>query len=203
MTNRAANNEVVSFARAADGTLTPVNRYPTRGNGIGVDFDTQGGLRLSKDHRFLYACNPGSDDVTVFAVNGAQLTFLQRVYAGDQPLSIALFGDIAYVMDGSVAGNGVTGFTVANNGRLRPLPNSFRALSSPIAVPGDVEFSPDGRSLIVTGKVGNFIDVFRVRDNGLLSGPQRNPGASQGERTFAATSATTGFCSRWNPVFRP
>lgn len=34
MTNRAANNEVVSFARAADGTLTSVNRYPTRGNAI-------------------------------------------------------------------------------------------------------------------------------------------------------------------------
>lgn len=192
MTNRAANNEVVSFARAADGTLTQANRYSTGGNGIGVDFDTQHGLRLSKDHRFLYACNPGSDNVTVFSVNGTQLTRIQQVYAGDQPLSITLSEGIAYVLDGSVAGNGVTGFIVASNGSLRPLSDSFRALSSPIAVPGDVEFSPNGRSLIVTGKVGNFIDVFQVRDNGLLSMPQHNPGAPNGRRTFAATFRDDG-----------
>ena len=95
MTNRADDNEVVSFARSADGRLTQVHRYSTGGNGIGVDFDTQGGLRLSKDNRFLYACNPGSDNVTVFAVNGTRLTLLQKVYAGDQPLSITLFGNLA------------------------------------------------------------------------------------------------------------
>lgn len=192
MTNRADNNEVVSFARAADGTLSEVNRYSTGGNGIGVDFDTQHGLRLSKDHRFLYACNPGSDNVTVFAVNGTQLGMIQKVYAGDQPLSITLSGNIAYIMDGSVAGNGVTGFTVASDGRLTPIPDSFRALSSPIAVPGDVEFSPDGNSLVVTGKVGNFIDVFQVRDNGLLSMPKHNPAAPDGRRTFAAAFRDDG-----------
>lgn len=156
MTNRAENNEVVAFRRATDGTLKEVNRYSTGGNGIGVDFDTQGGLRLSKDHRFLYACNPGSDTVTVFTVKGTQLTGVQEVYAGDQPLSITFSGNLAYVLDGSVAGNGVTGFTVTANGRLRLIPNCFRALSSPIAVPGDVEFNPNGNALIVTGKVGNF-----------------------------------------------
>lgn len=50
MTNRAAKNQVVAFNRAADGTLTEVG-----GNGIGVDFDTQGGLTLSADDRYLYA----------------------------------------------------------------------------------------------------------------------------------------------------
>jgi hypothetical protein len=81
------------------------------------------------------------------------LTLLQRVYAGDQPLSITFSGNLAYVLDGSVAGNGITGFTVGNDGRLTPIPDSFRALSSPIAVPGEVQFSPDGRSIVVTGKV--------------------------------------------------
>lgn len=190
MTNRAENNEVVSFARAADGTLTQVHRYSTGGNGIGVDFDTQHGLRLSTDHRFLYACNPGSDNVTVFAVDGTRLTFLQKVYAGDQPLSITISGNVAYVLDGSVAGNGITGFTVRKNGMLQPLPDSFRDLSSPIAVPGDVEFSPNGRSLIVTGKVGSLIDVFQVRENGLASGPRPNPSA--GPRPFAAAFREDG-----------
>src|SRR3712207_8223585 len=47
------------------------------------DLDTTGGLRLSPDRRFLYAVNAGSDDVTVFAVSGTDLRFLQKVPAGD------------------------------------------------------------------------------------------------------------------------
>lgn len=188
MTNRAGNNEVVAFGRAADGTLVQTGRYPTRGNGIGVDFDTQGGLMLSSDHRFLYAANPGSDDVSVFGVHGTRLTFIQKVYAGDQPLSIARFGNLLYVLDGSVAGNQITGFTVAANGTLTPLPNSTKALSSPIAVPGDIVFSPDGRLLVVTQKVASTIgftlDVFRMGADGLPSDPV--PNNSFGPRPFAA-----------------
>ena len=190
MTNRAANNEVVAFSRATDGTLTQTGRYSTRGNGIGVDFDTQGGLTLSRDHRFLYACNPGSDNVTVFAVNGSTLTFLQKVYAGDQPLSITLYGNLAYVLDGSVAGNGITGFTVAANGTLTPIPNSFKMLSSPIAVPGEVRFSPNGRFLVVTHKVGSALDVFKVGANGLVSDPTPYP--SFGPRPFAVAFQNNG-----------
>ncbi len=183
MTNRARNNEVVAFRREADGTLRQTNRYSTGGSGIGVDFDTQDGLTLSTDHRFLYACNPGSDNVTVFAVNADRLTLLQRVYAGDQPLSIALSGDLAYVLDGSVAGNGITGFTVRADGTLKAIPDSFKALSSPIAVPGDVKFTPDGRTLVVTGKVGSILDVFKVRPDGLVSNPIQN--SSFGPRPFS------------------
>lgn len=190
MTNRARANRVVAFSRAADGTLTETRSYLTGGNGIGVDFDTQGGLTLSADHRFLYACNPGSDNVTVFAVDGARLFPIQRASAGDQPLSITFSGNLAYVLDGSVAGNGVTGFTVGSDGRLTPIPDSFRALSSPIAVPGEVQFSPDGQSLIVTGKVGSIIDVFAVGSDGLLSDPVQN--ASAGPRPFAAAFRNDG-----------
>ena len=70
------------------------------------------------------------------------------------------------MLDGSVAGNQITGFTVAANGTLTPLPNSTKALSSPIAVPGDIVFSPDGRLLVVRQKVASTIgftlDVFRM-----------------------------------------
>lgn len=183
MTNRAKDNEVIAFNRAADGTLNQTGRYSTGGSGIGVDFDTQGGLTLQRNHRFLYACNPGTDDVTVFAVDGSKLTRIQRVYAGDQPLSITLSGNLAYVLDGSVAGNGITGFRVGDDGKLTPIPDSFRSLSSDIAVPGDVEFSPNGRSIVVTGKVGSILDVFKVRDNGRLSQAVQNKSA--GPRPFA------------------
>ena len=194
MTNRAGNNEVIAFSRAADGTLKQTGRYSTRGNGIGVDFDAQGGLRLSPNNRFLYACNPGSDDITVFAVNGSALTFLQKVYAGDQPLSLTMFGNLLYVMDGSVATTQITGFTISAEGTLTPLPNSTKSLSSPIAVPGQVQFSPDGKLLTVTQKVastiGPTIDVFQIGANGLPSDPIQN--RSFGMRPFAEAFRNDG-----------
>jgi len=191
MTNRSTDNEIISYRRAANGALTRVGSMSTRGNGIGTDLDTQGALRLSADNRFLYAANAGSDDVTVFSVNGTQLTFLQKVYAGDLPNSLTIHGNLLYVLDGSVAGNGIRGFRRTADGTLTPLPFSFRLLSSPIAVPGQVEFSPDGRFLLVTQKTTNVlltppdaIDVFRVLPGGLtLPMPQRM--ASNGLRPFS------------------
>lgn len=198
MTNKTGDNRIVRYRRAADGTLTRVGSVSTHGFGQGVDLDTQGALRLSSDHRFLYAPNPGSDDVTVFAVRGTQLTFLQKVPAGDQPNSLALHDDLLYVLDGSVAGNGVLGFRVAANGTLTKLQGSFRRLSSPIAVPGDVEFSPDGRLLLVTQKTTAVtlspriaIDAFQIGRDGYASAtPTRN--ASHGVRPFSLAFRNNG-----------
>jgi len=191
MTNATADNRIIRYSRAADGALSKVGSISTRGNGIGVDLDTQGGLRLSSDHRFLYAVNAGSDEITVFSVDGTDLTFLQKVYAGDQPNSLTIHDDLLYVLDGSVAGNGILGFKVASDGTLTEIPDSFRLLSSPIAVPGQVEFSPDGRRLLVTEKTTNVllppenaIDSYRVRDDGLTSSTPRRI-ASHGLRPFS------------------
>jgi 6-phosphogluconolactonase (cycloisomerase 2 family) len=187
LTNKPEGNEVIAFDRALNGALTQTGRYATGGYGIGSDFDTQGGLVLSDDHHFLYACNPGSDSLTVFGVNGSQLTFLQKVAAGDEPLSITMSGKLLYVLDGSVAATQITGFTVAGSGTLTPLPGSTKALSSPIAVPGEVLFSPDGRLLAVTHKVpgrfGPTLDTFQIDSDGLPGDPV--PNQSFGMRPFA------------------
>ena len=190
MTNRAGRNEVVTFRRAATGALTFTGRVATGGSGQGVDFDTQGGLTLSANRRFLYACNPASDSVTVFTVTGSRLRARQFAAVGDQPLSITLSGNLAYVLNGSVAGNGITGFTVGSDGRLTPIANSFKMLSSPIAVPGEVLFSPSGKYLIVTHKVGSVIDVFEVGADGRAGNP--TPYASAGPRPFAAAFRDDG-----------
>ncbi len=123
MTNRSTGNQIITYRRAADGALTRVGRVATRGTGIGTDLDTQGGLRLSSDHRSCTPSNAGSDDVTVFSVNGTQLTFVQKVYAGDEPNSLTINHNLLYVLDGSVAGNGIRGFKVASDGTLTPLPS--------------------------------------------------------------------------------
>jgi len=191
MTNETAGNRIVTYGRANDGTLTRLRSVRTRGLGQGVDTDTQGPLRLSPDNRFLYAVNPGSDNISVFEVNGTRLRFLQIIDAGDQPLSLTISGNLLYSLDGSVAGNGIRGFRIARNGTLRELPDSFRLLSSPIAVPGDIEFSPDGSTILVTHKTTNVvltpqnaIDAFSIDGNGYASAmPVRNP--SFGIRPFS------------------
>lgn len=205
MTNATAGNEIVIYQRASDGTLTrndsfpflsvfpgrSNNRVPTLGLGIGVDTDTQGPLRLSPDNRFLYAVNPGSDNLSVFRVIGTRLLFLQIVEAGDQPMSLTISGNLLYVLDSSVAEQGIRGFRIAANGTLTELPDSFRMLSSPIAVPGEIKFSPDGRTILVTHKTTNVlltpqnaIDAFSIDANGYASAmPIRN--ASFGLRPFS------------------
>lgn len=192
MTNATDGNEIITYSRASDGTLTRLNnRERTRGLGIGVDTDTQGALRLSPDNRFLYAVNPGSDNLTVFEVDGTRLKFLQIIAAGDQPLSLTIHGNLLYVLDGSVAEQAILGFRIASDGTLTELPNSSRMLSSPIAVPGEIRFSPDGKVLLVTQKTTNqvltpqnAIDAFTVGADGYASPmPIRN--ASFGIRPFS------------------
>ncbi len=191
MTNETAGNRIVVYSRANNGSLEQVRSVRTHGLGIGVDTDTQGPLRLSRDNRFLYAVNPGSDNLTVFEVNGTRLRFLQIIEAGDQPLSLTIFGNLLYVLSGSVAEQGIMGFRMAPDGTLTELPNSYRMLSSPIAVPGDISFGPNGRIILVTHKTTNTllnpqnaIDAFTIGDDGYASAmPLRN--ASFGLRPFS------------------
>ncbi len=199
MTNIAAGNEIVVYSRATDGTLTAVDRVSTGGSGKGDDFDTAGGLVLSNDHRFLYACNAGSNDVSVFTVNGTKLTLIQKIFSeGVVPESLTFHGNLMYVLHGSVADNNISGFTVASDGTLTPLPDSKRPLSSPIAVPGSVQFSPDGRVLVVTLKAaqvdvnpGPFvIDTFTVGSDGRPSNAR--PEKSFGRRPFSTTFRSNG-----------
>ncbi len=190
MTNATKKNEIVRYRRAADGTLTRVGTTSTRGLGIGVDLDTQGPLRLSQDHKYLYAVNAGSDDVSVFRVNGTKLTFKQKVYAGDEPTSLTINRNRLYVLDGSVASNSIRGFKRDCHGRLKALKGSIQPLSSPIAVPGDIEFSPNGRLILVTQKTtantlspAIALDAFKVDRNG-VAGPAKRD-RSHGVRPFS------------------
>ncbi len=191
MTNATEGNEIVAYNRYSNGTIDRVRSVSTRGLGIGVDLDTQGGLRLSANNRFLYAVNAGSDDVTVFEVDGTRLRLIQKIYAGDQPVSLTLTDNLLYVLNGSVAGNGIRGFRIARNGALTPLPDSFRDLSSRIAVPGNIQFSPNGRIILVPHKVTNeliapfrIIDAFTIGADGYAS-QMPMPNASNGIRPFS------------------
>src|SRR5579863_6923538 len=71
MTNAASGNQIETYVRHENGSLQSAGAFATGGNGSGGTIDplhSQGSLRLSPDHRFLFAVNAGSGTVSSFAV---------------------------------------------------------------------------------------------------------------------------------------
>ncbi len=163
-TNAAAGNEIAIYRRAADGTLTPAGRVATQGLGSGGGLGNQGALAISKNDHWLFAVNAGSNEISSFAIGNAGLTFVgKQASGGTQPVSLTVHGHRLFVLNAGGTNN-ITGFTVSDAGKLTPIPNSTRALSAPSTGPAQIEFSPDGESLIVTEKATNRIDLYNVED---------------------------------------
>jgi 6-phosphogluconolactonase (cycloisomerase 2 family) len=204
-TDNTAGNQVVAYDRAQNGSLTLADTYNTGGlggvlSGSVVDhLASQGSLTYDQDNALLYAVNAGSNTVSVFSVRGDQLTLNQVVSSGGTfPVSVAVHGDLVYVLNAEGAGS-VQGY-FASFGRLFPIPGSNRALGlTPVTdatqythTPGQVAFSPDGSKLIVTTKAnGNDIDVFNVGFFGLLS-PSPVVNSEPGTVPFAITFDPAG-----------
>jgi DNA-binding beta-propeller fold protein YncE len=196
-TDNLAGNQVVSYHRAADGTLSLAGTYATGGlggqlSGSVVDhLASQGSLGYDPGRGLLFAVNAGSDTVSVFAASGDRLALRQVIGSGGVfPVSVAVRGGLVYVLN-ALGGGTLQGFRVAF-GRLVPIPGSARSLGlNPAAspqftnTPGQVAFSPPGTQLIVTTKAnGNDIDVFGVGPDGRLS-PSPVVNAEPGTVPFA------------------
>jgi 6-phosphogluconolactonase (cycloisomerase 2 family) len=168
------NNEVWSYSRAADGTLTFAGKYSTQGNGTGTSFlESQGAIILSRNGKYLYAVNAVSNDITAFSVQpGAQLTFIGKFPSnGLFPNSLALNGTLMYVINHD--SDQITAFQVSSQtGAMRPLANSTRNLSTVGGGGAQVSFSPNGKLLIVTERLASKIDTFTVDASGRATGPQ-------------------------------
>ena len=181
-TDNTAGNAVAAYYRAPDGALTLAGTYPTGGRGgvlTGSVVDhlaSQGSLTYDREQGLLFAVNAGSDTVSVFGVSGDRLALRQVVWSGGSfPVSVAVYGDHAYVLD-ALDGGALSGYRIAN-GYLAPIPGSHRGLGLSTTAtpqftntPGQVAFTPDGSAVIVTTKAnGNNVDVFAVRPDGRLS----------------------------------
>jgi len=182
-TDNTAGNQVVAYDRADNGGLTLANTYATGGlggvlNGSVVDhLASQGSLTYDPANMLLYAVNAGSNSVSVFAVNGDQLTFRQVIGSGGTfPVSVAVSNRFVYVLNAENGGS-ISGYRAAG-GTLHPIEGSIRALGLSIPTdssqfthtPGQIAFSPDGSQVIVTTKAStNALDVFAVAPNGRLS----------------------------------
>ena len=181
-TNQPNGNKIAVYDRHWDGTLSFKAMYATGGNGgvaEGAPSDplaSQGSLVTADHGRILLAVNAGSDTVSLFSISGDHLKLRQVISSGGSfPASIAVHGDLVYVMNAGDAG-ALQGYRLAGE-KLHPIQGSTRSLGlanvTPpnfLTSPGQVGFNPDGSRLIVTTKVsGSMIDVWGVRHNGRLS----------------------------------
>ncbi len=171
LSNNPAGNRVLVFERAADGSLLAVGAVSTGGTGTGAGLGSQGSLTLSNNHRWLYAVNPGSDEVSVFRVNGTHLQLMEVAPSGgDMPISITSHGSIVYVLNAGGDGS-IQGFHRSSTGILAQIAGSDQPLSQAAPGPAQIEFAPNGRNLVVTEKGTNRIDTYRVHADGSASAP--------------------------------
>jgi 6-phosphogluconolactonase (cycloisomerase 2 family) len=198
MSNQQTGNSVTVFSRAADGSLTQGGTYPTGGLGTGSLADpndpltSQGSLLLSKDHRFLFAVNAGSNEISVLEIDGDRLIAVDRVASGGtRPVSVTVRDNLLYVLNGGDASDGdsnITGFTVAEDGKLTALAGSTQPLiGRPDARPAQVSFTPGGTKLVVTERLNNVIDVVPLDQQGRAGIPIKTD--SNGPGPFGFTFA--------------
>jgi 6-phosphogluconolactonase (cycloisomerase 2 family) len=192
-TESASGNNVLSYSRSSDGTISFAGSYPTGGFGataVGATADpiaSQGGLTLINNNSELVATNAGSDTVTVFAVEGTHLIWLQQVASqGQFPVSVASHGNLVSVLNsggsGSVAQFRLFGdFLVSQGAQVRNLGLSNTTPPDFHHGLGEVAYTPNGQHLIIATKLStNSFDVFSVGFNGTLGAtpvvtPSDNP----------------------------
>jgi 6-phosphogluconolactonase (cycloisomerase 2 family) len=179
-------NAVVAHHRLDDGTLTLTARYPTGGRGgalggaVADHLASQSSLAYDEDRGLLYAVDSGSDTLVVFPVDAGDLDRPRRLPSGGRfPVSVALHGDLVYVLNGREGGS-LQGFRhdgdglTAIDGSRRELGLDTTTMPEFTHTPGQVGFSPAGRHLVVTTKADNGILVFALDDAGRpAAGPQR------------------------------
>jgi 6-phosphogluconolactonase len=193
MTNASNGNEVISFSRAADGSLVEQGHFATGGRGSGGDIDplhSQGSLVLSDSNRVLFAVNAGSGDISLFRVHGAQLQLAQVITSGGtSPVAVAARATLVYALNAG-PNPSVVGFRVRGDGNLTEIGRSPKQLSNSDAAPSGLAISPDGQVLAVTERNNNLIDSFRINSDGTL-GPIVSA-ASSGPSPFSIEFAPSG-----------
>jgi 6-phosphogluconolactonase len=192
MTNDPSDNEVLAFQRGSDGSLRYLASYATGGRGSGGSIDplqSQSSIVLGASHHFLFAVNSGSGTISTFQVAGSgRLSLIGvTVCGGAFPVSIALHGNLLFVLNSSGGGN-ITGFLIGDSRGLSQIPGSTRALSGANVGGSTLAFSPDGQFLIASERNTGNLDTFEVEPDGTAFGPVFSTSNSPGPFATAFTS---------------
>jgi 6-phosphogluconolactonase len=210
MTNKSSQNSVIQFSRGEDGSLTRVREVLTGGRGTGatgVDpLASQDSLVLSGDGHLLLAVNAGSNELSVLEVKNGKLRWRDKIRSGgDFPNSVALSGDLVYVLNAKGAAPHINGFRLSPDGFLRSIPSARVDLPPGSAGANDIRFAEDGTKLLVTVSGTNQILVFEIGDNGVAGPPsaQASAGASPfgirfGRNGIAIVSEAAGSASSYD-----
>lgn len=203
LSNQVADNAVLVFGRSPGGSLSYSGSFSTGGTGTGPlatagapfldPLASQGSLILHAG--LLFAVNGGSNEVSMFRVDGRELELLDKVPSGGQlPVSIAASGDYVYVLNQGSAtiAPDINGYVIDRlRGHLVPL-GSQRPLAGGLAAgPAQISFSDEGSTLVVTEKGSNLLDTYQVDSHGFASAP----------RSFASTGTVPfGFSITYRDV---
>jgi 6-phosphogluconolactonase (cycloisomerase 2 family) len=192
-TNDSDRNEIIAYRRAIDGRLIPLGIYNSGGLGLGKPhLASQSSVALSRDGRWLFAVNAGSDELSVFAVGTDGLRFFDRVGAGGaRSTSVAVQEGLLYLLStgGGADPASLHGFRISDDGGVSPLEGSSRELSRPDADPAQIGFSPDGGTLVVTERATDSISAYVVGEDGFAEGPTVFPSAGATPYGFDFTRA--------------
>lgn len=184
LSNQTAGNDVVRYHRAPNGMLNPTGTFSTGGFGTGGGLGSQGALILSDDGNWLLAVNAGSNSLSVMRSTGNLHVVDITPTSGAMPISVCQRGRLVYVLSSGGEGN-ISGFRLANNGRLTPIPDSFRKLSTFAPGPAQISFNSSGTALIVTEKGTNSITTYKMNNNGTPGEMHNTPSAGQTPFGFA------------------
>ena len=189
-------NQVVAYSRGVDGSLVQLGVYDTGGVGENIrnsganPLASQDPLIVSKDQRFVFAVNAGSESISSFSINDdfsltpASLNVSTSGSSGAQnPVSLTIYENILYVantgnyvdengveldtlpQDRNRVNSSIIGFTIGDDGTLTELAGS--EIPGIAANVGSVEFSSDGLSLHVTERRTNDILSISLDGNRL------------------------------------
>jgi 6-phosphogluconolactonase len=194
MSNKNPNNSIIQYRRANNGLLTWIAEVATGGSGTGptiVDpLGSQDSLVLSPGGLRLFAVNAGSNEISVLNVHAGRLGLLSKSKSGGNfPNSIAVSGDLVYVLNAKSTPPNITGFRVNSAGKLHWI--TTVDLPSGAVAPNDIRFSHDGTHLLVTASGSNEILVFPLNDDGIASSPV--PQTSAGASPFGVRFAHDGI----------
>jgi 6-phosphogluconolactonase (cycloisomerase 2 family) len=181
-------NEVWSYTRASDGTLSFAGSFSTQGAGSNSgNLGSQNAIILSPSGKFLFVVNAGSNEITSFAVKpGGQLTFVAKVPSGGTfPVSLTLHGSLLYALNSGGTAARISGFKVNSAGAMKAIASSARKLSTALPSPTQIGFNAAGTLLVVTEKGTNKIDTYTVAANGIATGPNVQNSNGPGPFGFA------------------
>jgi 6-phosphogluconolactonase (cycloisomerase 2 family) len=191
MSNAAAGNSVLVFARGADGSLSAAGTYATGGTGTSGGLGNQGGLSLDESGHTLVVVNAGSNDISAFRVSeSGSLDLTDRIASGgSMPISVTISHGLVYVLNAGGAG-GIAGFRL-EQGKLLAIANSSRPLSGAGVGPADISFDPSGQWLVVTEKNTNRLSTYAIGIDGAASGPTSTMASGITPFGFAFTHSGT------------